>query len=55
MDFGYGFSPGFFDVNKDNSDSKLFSLNTRFYLKKWMQSVVFINQKGFYVSEENIN
>lgn len=54
MDFGYGFSPGLFDVNKDNSDSRLFSLNTRFYFKKWMQSFVFINQKGFYVSEENI-
>jgi hypothetical protein len=55
MDFSYGFSPNFFDKNKDNSNSKLFSLNTRFYLKKWMQSIVFINQKGFYVSEENLN
>lgn len=55
IDVSYGFSPSFFDKNKDNSDSKLFSLNTRFYVKKWMQSLVFINQKGFYISEENIN
>jgi Domain of unknown function (DUF4421) len=55
IDLSYGFSPDFFDVNKDNSDSKLFSLNTRIYLKKWMQSVVFINQKGFYIGGEDIN
>lgn len=55
IDLSYGFSPSFFDKNKDNSNSKLFSLNTRFYLKKWMQSLVFINQKGFYISEDNIN
>ena len=34
----YGFSPQFFDENKDNSDSKLFTISTRFYHKKWMQS-----------------
>ncbi|SNR86469.1 DUF4421 family protein [Flavobacterium sp. ov086] len=53
-DISFGFSPKFFSQNKDNSDSKLFSFNTRFYYKKWMQSFTFINQKGFYVSEENI-
>lgn len=52
VDVSFGFSPKFFDVNKDNSDSKLFSFNTRFYYKKWMQSFTFINQKGFYASEE---
>ncbi len=53
IDMSFGYSPRFFDVNKDNSDSKLFSFNTRFYYKKWMQSFTFINQKGFYASEEN--
>lgn len=55
VDISFGFAPKFFDVNKDNSDSKLFSFNTRFYHKKWMQSFTFINQKGFYVSEEGIS
>jgi hypothetical protein len=54
VDISFGFSPKFFDVNKDNSDSKLFSFNTRFYYKKWMQSFTFINQKGFYASEETV-
>jgi hypothetical protein len=54
VDISFGFSPKFFDVNKDNSDSKLFSFNTRFYHKKWMQSFTFINQKGFYASEGSI-
>ncbi|MBF4506216.1 DUF4421 family protein [Flavobacterium sp. JLP] len=54
VDISFGFSPKFFDVNKDNSDSKLFSFNTRFYHKKWMQSFTFINQKGFYASEESV-
>jgi hypothetical protein len=54
IDVSYGFSPRFFDVNKDNSDSKLFSLSTRLYVKKWMQSIVFINQKGFYINQDNV-
>ncbi|MBN8565610.1 MAG: DUF4421 family protein [Flavobacteriales bacterium] len=51
IDISYGFSPAFFAENKDNSDSKLFTLSTRLYHKKWMQSITFINQKGFYVSD----
>jgi hypothetical protein len=54
-DISFGFAPKFFDVNKDNSNSKLFSFNTRFYVKKWMQSFTFINQKGFYASEDEIS
>jgi hypothetical protein len=54
IDVTIGFAPKFFDVNKDNSDSKLFSFNTRFYYKKWMQSFTFMSQKGFYASEEGI-
>lgn len=52
IDVSYGFSPAFFAENKDNSDSKLVTLSTRFYHKKWMQSLTFINQKGFYVSND---
>ncbi|MBS7232910.1 DUF4421 family protein [Flavobacterium psychroterrae] len=55
IDISFGFAPKFFSENKDNSDSKLFSFNTRFYYKKWMQSFTFINQKGFYISEGAVN
>jgi len=54
LDISYGFSPQFFDTNKDNGKSKLFSLSTTLFHKKWMQTITFINQKGFYVSEENV-
>jgi hypothetical protein len=50
-DISYGFSPQFFDVNKDNGNSKLFNISTRFIVKQWMQTLSFINQKGFYISE----
>lgn len=50
VDISGGFSPKFFEENKDNSGSKLFSFNTRFYAQKWMQSFLFIYQKGFYIS-----
>ncbi|WP_264520099.1 DUF4421 domain-containing protein [Flavobacterium sp. N1994] len=53
IDISYGFSPRFFSENKDNSGSKLMSLNTRIVFKKWMQSFTFINQTGFYVKEGN--
>lgn len=52
IDISYGFSPKFFEENKDNSGSKLFTISTRFYHKKWMQSLTFINQKGFYVEDD---
>ena len=52
IDISYGFSPKFFEENKDNSDSKLFTISTRFYHKKWMQSITFINQKGFYIEDD---
>lgn len=51
IDISYGFSPQFFNENKDNGESKLFSIGTRLMHKKWMQSVTFINQKGFYARE----
>lgn len=51
IDISYGYSPDFLVENKDNEGSKLFSLGTRFYYKKWMQSISFINQTGFYVTD----
>jgi hypothetical protein len=47
-DISYGFSPQFFDANKDNGNSKLFNISTRFVVKQWMQTISFINQTGFY-------
>lgn len=54
IDVTFGFAPKFLSGNKGDSRSKNFNFNTRFYYKKWMQSFNFINQKGFYISEDNI-
>ncbi|RED24864.1 uncharacterized protein DUF4421 [Flavobacterium cutihirudinis] len=53
IDVTIGFAPKFLGGNKGDSHSKNFNFNTRFYYKKWMQSFTFINQKGFYISEDN--
>lgn len=54
IDVTIGFAPKFLSSNKGDSHSKHFNFNTRFYYKKWMQSFTFINQKGFYISDDNI-
>ncbi|KAF2509058.1 DUF4421 family protein [Flavobacterium foetidum] len=54
IDISFGFAPKFLSQNKGDSNSKHFNFNTRFYYKKWMQSFTFINQKGFYISDDNI-
>ncbi|RXM49287.1 hypothetical protein BOW55_01670 [Flavobacterium sp. YO12] len=54
IDVTIGFAPKFLGGNKGDSHSKHFNFNTRFYYKKWMQSFTFINQKGFYISDDNI-
>lgn len=54
IDITLGFAPKFLGGNKGDSNSKHFNFNTRFYYKKWMQSFTFINQKGFYISDDNI-
>ncbi|MRX69282.1 protein of unknown function [Flavobacterium resistens] len=53
IDITIGFAPKFLGGNTGDSHSKNFNFNTRFYYKKWMQSLTFINQKGFYVSDDN--
>ncbi|KAF2515495.1 DUF4421 domain-containing protein [Flavobacterium zhairuonense] len=54
IDITIGFSPEFLPGNVESSGSKNFNFNTRFYHKKWMQSLTFINQKGFYIDDESI-
>ena len=54
IDISLGFAPKFLGGNKGDSKSKHFNFNTRFYYKKWMQSFTYINQKGFYISDDNI-
>lgn len=54
IDISIGFAPKFLSGNKGDSKSKNFNFNTRFYYKKWMQSFTFINQKGFYISDDNL-
>ncbi|WP_264552928.1 DUF4421 domain-containing protein [Flavobacterium sp. N2038] len=54
IDVTVGFAPKFLGGNKGDSNSKHFNFNTRFYYKKWIQSFTFINQKGFYISDDNI-
>jgi hypothetical protein len=53
-DISFGFSPKVFDENKDNANSKLFNISSRFIRNQWMQTITFINQKGFYVSDGNL-
>jgi Domain of unknown function (DUF4421) len=53
-DISYGISPNFFTANKDNGDSKLFNISTRFIVKQWMQTLTYINQKGFYVKDQDL-
>lgn len=54
VDVTIGFAPKFLGGNTGDSNSKNFNFNTRFYYKKWMQSLTFINQKGFYISDDNV-
>jgi len=48
----YSFAPNFMAENEDNEDSKLFNLNFRTYLGKWMQTFDLYNEKGFYIKSD---
>lgn len=54
IDVSYGYKPAFLAENKSNKGSNLFNLSTRLYWKKWMQTLSFINQKGFYISNGDV-
>ena len=45
IDISYGVSPLFFDVNKDNSNSRLVNFGTRFIVKQWMQTLIVFQSK----------
>lgn len=51
LEIDYGFSPNFLSENKDNKDSRLFTLNFRMFYNQWMQTIDFYNQKGFYFKD----
>ncbi|WP_299533904.1 DUF4421 family protein [Ulvibacterium sp.] len=48
-----GYAPNFFSENRDNSGSKLFTLNFRMFLGRWMQTLDFYRQKGFFTQFNN--
>lgn len=49
----FGFAPHFFAENKDNKGSKMFSFNTDFILKRFVQHFYFYYQKGIYGNYSN--
>ena len=49
-----GFAPDFLSENKDNGDSKLFTLNFRMFLGRWMQTLDFYSQKGFFIKTDEL-
>jgi len=53
LEVDLGFAPNFLSENKDNDDSRLFTLNFRMFLGKWMQTLDFYSQKGFFASDGN--
>lgn len=58
LEIDIGFTPKFLNSNDDNDkkgDSKLFVLNLRSYLGKWMQSIDLYSTKGFYVSKASFD
>ncbi len=54
IDVSYGLAPKFIEDNKDNKGSKFLTFDTRFYLKRWAQSILFINQTGFNINDGEI-
>ncbi|MCW5516350.1 DUF4421 domain-containing protein [Muriicola sp. Z0-33] len=53
VEIDLGFAPNFLAENKDNEGSRLFTLNFRMFLGKWMQTLDFYNQKGFFLTDRN--
>ena len=48
LEIDLGYAPNFFSENRDNEDSKLVTFNFRMFWHRWMQSVDFYYQKGFF-------
>jgi hypothetical protein len=53
IELDLGYAPDFLSENKDNEDSRLFTLNFRMFLGKWMQTFDFYSQKGFFATDGN--
>ncbi len=53
IELDLGYAPDFFSENQDNKGSKLFTLNFRMFLGRWMQTLDFYKQKGFFVIANN--
>lgn len=51
VELDLGFAPNFFSENKDNKGSKLLTLNFRMFLGRWMQTLDFYQQKGFFLDD----
>ncbi|MEP3208347.1 MAG: DUF4421 family protein [Maribacter sp.] len=49
VELDLGYAPNFFSENQDNKGSKLFTLNFRMFMGKWMQTLDFYKQKGFFL------
>ncbi len=45
-----GFAPQFLATNRNNEASKLFTLNFRMFLGRWMQTLDFYQQQGFFAT-----
>jgi len=54
IEIDLGYAPNFFSENQDNKGSKLFTLNFRMFLGKWMQTLDFYKQKGFFATTGDI-
>ena len=54
LELDFGFSPEFLPSNKDNNDSKLFTLNFRMFHRQWMQTFDYYDQRGFYYVTDDV-
>ena len=58
VEIDIGYTPTFLKFNEDNDKrgkSKLFALNLRGYLGRWMQSFDIYKTKGFYLADSNLD
>ena len=53
INISYSFAPNFLAENTDNDNSKLFNLNLRTYLGKWMQTLDVYQEKGFFIKNND--
>ena len=55
ISLSYSFAPDFMAENEDNEDSKLLNLDVRLFLGKWMQQLYYNREKGFYLTEKDVD